>query len=127
MAFGSDNFPLGPAGGYPKVRRRSYGAMLNPPVNAQDVYLSGGNTVSKMPSIEKDFNSSINKAKGRMKRGSAMRRGGRGFDYLRPRYAPTGLRGEDEYEGMDRDAKFEQRFDEGETDDSVGFFRHSRR
>lgn len=124
--FGSDNFPLGPNGQYPKVRRQSYGAMLNPPVNAQDVYLSGHNTVSKLPSTEKDFHSSVNKAKGRMKRGEAVRKGGRGFDYLRPRFAPKGLRGEEEYEGMDRDQLYVERADEGETDDSVGYYRNRR-
>jgi len=134
--FKSDDFPLGPNGQFPKQRIATYGNPLIPPVSMQDTYLSGNNTVSRMPSIEKDFTSSNRKVKDRMKYGMAMRRGGvPTVDLFRPRYAPksrlkrTGLgqeehaEFEEQYGSMDMDPTFDffgERMDEGETDDSVG-------
>lgn len=128
--FGSDNFPLGPNNQFPRKRISNYGVNLIPPVSMQDVYLSGHNTVAKLPSIEKDFYSSIQKAKGRMKQGKMMRGEvrHRDIDRFRPRYAPKSslrhaLGQEDIEEGMEEDVVFDSggsRIDEGETDDSVG-------
>lgn len=127
--FKSDNFPLGPNGRFPKQRVRTAGNELIPAVSMQDTYLSGHNTAAKLPSIEKDFHSSVNKVKGRMKQGEMMRDKNRhkNSDRFRPRHAPKGLRGEEEYEGMEKDAIYDtsgQRMDEGEVDDSVGAFFH---
>lgn len=135
--FGSDNFPLGPAGGYPKQRIRSFNNPLIPGVSMQDTYLSGGSTVSKLPNLERDFNASNQKVKGRLKQGSQIRGGGgyRGVNRFRPRYAPffgsrripKGMSGyEDDFEQMmdvDPIYELEQAGDEGEVDDSVGFYR----
>lgn len=133
--FGSDNFPLGPAGGYPKQRIRSFSNPLIPGVSAQDTYLSGGSSVSKLPNLERDFNSSNQKVKGRLKDGSQIRGGFRGVNRFRPRYAPFfGVRRapkelsgfEDDFEPMmDTDPIYvlEQAGDEGEVDDSVGYYR----
>jgi hypothetical protein len=132
--FGSDSFPLGPAGGFPKRRWNSYGRLLVPGVSMQDTYLSGRNTVSKLPNIERDFASSNNKAKGRMKQGRAIRSGGfRGINRFRPRYAPffsplrNTMSGEEDFEAMlDTDPVYDSSgalMDEGMTDDSVGAYR----
>jgi len=126
--FGSDSFPLGPNNRFPKQRISSYGVVMIPPVSMQDTYLSGHNTVARLPNTEKDFHSSVNKAKRRMKNGMAIRRGGiPTVELFRPRYAPQSRLGEEdreiEYRSMDQDPMFDSeghRFDEGETDDSVG-------
>jgi hypothetical protein len=87
--FGSDNFPLGPAGGFPRVRRSTYGAYLIPGVSAQDTYLSGGSSVSKLPNLERDFDSSNKKVKGRLTRNAKVMRGtNKGPNRFRPRFAP---------------------------------------
>ena len=133
--FGSDNFPLGPAGGYPKQRIRSFNRQLIPGVSAQDTYLSGGSSVSKLPNLERDFHSSNERAKGRLKDGSQIRGGFQGVNRFKPRYAPyfgsrqvaPGMHGyESEFESaMDTDPVYDARVmvDEGETDDSVGYYR----
>lgn len=130
--FGSDNFPLGPAGGYPKQRINSFNRRLIPGVSAQDTYLSGGSSVSKLPNLERDFHSSNNKAKGRLSEGSPVRSGGSRVDRFKPRYARSrngGLRGEEEGDFepiMDTDPIYDASgimMDEGETDDSVGYYR----
>lgn len=123
--FSGDSFPVGPNGQFPKQRVKTAGNELIPAVSMQETYLSGRNTAAKLPSIEKDFHSSVNKVKGRMKQGQVMRGRRRhgDMDRFRPRYAPKGLRGEEEYESMDYDPlydSFGMRMDEGETDDSVG-------
>lgn len=85
MAFGSNGFPLGPNGQYPKQRVSSYNTSdIAPPNRVEDVYT--GNRGSKLPAVEKDFGSSINKAKWRMKQGSMMRQG-QDVDKFRPRGA----------------------------------------
>lgn len=123
--FGSDDFPLGPNNQFPRQRISNYGVQIIPPVSMQDTYLSGNNTVSKLPNLEKDFHSSISKVRRRMRHGWAIRRGGLPIIGLfRPRYAPKSSLGqEEEYHGMDYDPIYDRsggRFDEGETDDSVG-------
>lgn len=125
MAFGSDSFPLGPNNRFPRKRMSSYGVMLIPPVSMQDTYLSGNNTVAKLPSTEKNYHTSVDRAKGRMKEGEVVRTRRRHMDIdrFRPRYAPpSSLRhalGQDE--DMDNDSVYIERAgDEGEVDDSVG-------
>jgi hypothetical protein len=112
--------------------------MLVPGVSAQDTYLSGGSSVSKLPNLERDFDSSNKKVKGRMTRDAKVMRGGfRGINRFRPRFAPffgnkrsvPGISGEDFEEMMDTDPIYDaggSRMDEGETDDSVGYYRGPR-
>lgn len=132
--FGSDNFPLGPNGQFPKKRMNSFGRMLIPGVSAQDTYLNGGSSVSKLPNLERDFNQSNQKVKGRLTREAKIIRGGfKGVNRFRPRYAPyfggrmpVGMSGEDFEHGMDTDPVYDASghlMDEGETDDSVGYYR----
>jgi len=133
--FGSESFPLGPAGGYPRRRWHSYGRMLAPGVSMQDTYLSGRNTVSRLPNVERDFASSNNKVKGRLTNGAKVIRGGgfRGVMRFRPRFAPyfaplrNTLSGEDDFEEMmDVDPVYDSSgalMDEGMVDDSVGYYR----
>jgi hypothetical protein len=123
--FGSDSFPVGPNNRFPKKRMSSYGVMLIPPVSMQDTYLSGNNTVAKLPSTEKNYHTSVDRAKGRMKEGDVVRTRCRHMDIdrFRPRYAPpSSLRhalGQDE--DLDEDSVYIERAgDEGEVDDSVG-------
>ena len=126
--FGSDSFPLGPNGQFPRKRVNSFDVRLIPPVSMQDTYLSGHNTVSKLPNLEKDFHSSVSRVKMRTKHGVPIRtmRRHNDVDRFRPRFGPKSLlSGYDvEYEGMDHDAPYDSSGymnDEGETDDSVGF------
>lgn len=123
--FGSDSFPVGPNNRFPRQRVSTYGNQLIPPVSMQDTYLSGNNTVAKLPSTEKNYHTSVNKVKGRMKEGDVVRTRYRHMDIdrFRPRYAPpSSLRhalGQDE--DLDEDSVYIERAgDEGETDDSVG-------
>lgn len=71
--FGSDSFPLGPAGGFPKQRINSAGNEIAPSQDMEEMYLECG--LAKLPVKEKDFHSSLNKVKGRMKVGRMMREG----------------------------------------------------
>lgn len=134
MAFGSDSFPLGPAGGFPRQRIRSFGNRLIPGVSMQDTYLSGGSSVSKLPNLERDFNASNQKVKNRLTREAKVIRGGyKGVNRFRPRFAPyfggalpKGMSGEEFEEMMDTDPVYDASgtlTDEGETDDSVGYYR----
>jgi hypothetical protein len=70
--FGSDTFPLGPAGGFPKQRISNAGNEIAPPEDMDEMYLGA---VAKLPIRERDFHSSLNKVKGRMKVGRMMREG----------------------------------------------------
>lgn len=70
--FGSDSFPLGPNGQYPKQRISNAGNELCPPEDMDEVYLGA---VAKLPVRERDFHSSLSKVKNRMKVGRAMREG----------------------------------------------------
>lgn len=67
MAFGSDEFPLGPAGGFPRQRIHSAGKMIFPPMSKEDVYMN--TEEARLPVVEKDFHSSVSKAHNRMKFG----------------------------------------------------------
>lgn len=71
--FGSDNLPLGPNGQFPKQRIASAGNEVAEPEDMDDLYL--GSTIAKLPVRERDFRSSLNKVKDRMKYGRAMREG----------------------------------------------------
>lgn len=68
MAFGSNDFPLGgPAGGYPKQRVSNYGNYIAPPNRVEDVYR--GNDSAQLPVVEREFSSSVEKVKRRLKMG----------------------------------------------------------
>lgn len=69
--FGSDDFPLGPNGQYPKQRIATAGNELISPQDIEETYLCSG--LAKLPVRERDFHSSLNKVKGRMKIGRMMR------------------------------------------------------
>lgn len=85
MAFGSNDFPLGPNGQYPKQRISNYNdSDIAPPNYVEDVYKN--NRYSKLPVTERDFNSSLNKVKRKMKQGRAMRED-QDVDMCRPRHA----------------------------------------
>jgi hypothetical protein len=79
--FSGDDFPLGPNGRYPKQRINSAGNEIAAPEEMEGLY--GNNGYAKLPVVERDFNSSLNKVKGRMKQGKMMRSEKREF---RPRY-----------------------------------------
>jgi hypothetical protein len=91
--------------------------------------------VSKLPNLERDFAQSNAKVKGRLGRGVTIRSGFKGINYFRPRFAPffatartPGISGEDFEEMMDTDPVYDSNaalMDEGETDDSVGYYRGS--
>jgi hypothetical protein len=82
--FGSDSFPLGPNGQFPRQRISSAGNEIAPPEEMEGLYGMSG--VAKLPVIERDFHSSLNKVKGRMKQGRMMREG-QDVDKFRPRSA----------------------------------------
>lgn len=84
MAFGSNDFPLGPNGQFPKQRIGNYGNTIAPPSRVEDVYR--GNSESRLPAIEREYSSSVEKVKRRMKLGRKMREGQRS-DKFRPKYA----------------------------------------
>jgi hypothetical protein len=69
--FGSDNFPLGPNGQFPKQRISSAGNEIAAPEEIEEMYGMSG--VAKLPVRERDYHSSVNKVKGRMKVGRMMR------------------------------------------------------
>lgn len=84
MAFGSNDFPLGPNGQFPRQRISSAGNEIAAPEMMEGIYSVSG--VAKLPVIERDFHSSLNKVKGRMKQGKIMREG-QDADKFRPKYA----------------------------------------
>jgi hypothetical protein len=71
--FSGDDFPLGPNGQFPKQRISSAGNEIYAPQDMEEVYLESG--LAKLPVRERDFNSSLQKVKGRMKQGKMMREG----------------------------------------------------
>lgn len=83
MAFGSNNFPIGPGGGFPGARQGNAGMMIAPPVNEEGEYFKSA--VAKLPTEEKEFASVANKAKVHLTFGEpygdrrSMRKMGRGF------------------------------------------------
>jgi len=84
MAFGSNTFPLGPNGEYPKQRISNFNSHDIAPSNrVEDVYRT--NRQSRLPVVERDFTSSLNKVQRKMKQGKMMREG-QDEDKFRPRF-----------------------------------------
>lgn len=81
MAFGSNDFPIGPNGQYPKQRISDAGSMIAPPMNVEQMYRD---VEVKLPSTEKEFTSACDRAKRRMAMG--MSHNMRKLE-LKPRYA----------------------------------------
>jgi hypothetical protein len=73
MAFGSDSFPLGPNGSFPRQRINSAGNEIAPPEAMEELYGMSG--IAKLPVRERDYRSSLGKVQNRMKYGRAMREG----------------------------------------------------
>jgi len=71
--FGSDSFPLGPNGQFPKQRISSAGNEIAAPEQMEGLYSASGGV--RLPVVERDFHSSLNRIKGRMKQGKMMRIG----------------------------------------------------
>ena len=66
MAFGSNDFPLGPNGSFPRQRIRSAGNEIAPPEMMEKMYEESG--LAKLPVVERDYHSSVAvpfKAKGK--------------------------------------------------------------
>jgi hypothetical protein len=84
--FGSDNLPLGPNGQFPKQRINSAGNEIANPQDMEDMYDMSG--LAKLPVRERDFHSSLNRVKGKMKMGRMMRED-QDEDKFRPRSMPT--------------------------------------
>lgn len=125
--FSGDGFPVGPNGRFPKQRIATAGNELIPPVSMQETYLRSN--VAKLPVVEKDFHSSVNRVKGRMQRGEMIRKG-QGSDKFRPKMAAKGkLSGEGEeesYQGesyQDESYQGENRNDGDDGINGVGFYR----
>lgn len=88
MAFGSNDFPLGPNGQFPRQRIGNFDNRIAPPNRVEDVYRR--NRGSKLPVVEKEFSSSVEKVKRRMKMGREMRKNQRA-DKFRPQYTAEEL------------------------------------
>jgi len=102
MAFGSDSFPLGPNGQFPRQRIYSAGNEIADPEEMEGLY--GMSEVAKLPVVECDFHSSLDRVKGKMKQGRMMRMG-QDEDKFIPRYA---LEGEDDGLGKSWRKKFKK-------------------
>lgn len=98
MAFGSNDFPLGPNNQYPRQRIRNFGNMVAPPNRVEDVYRD--NNQVQLPVVEKEYNSSVEKVKRRMKFGREMRKGQRP-DKFRPKNIKQ-LKMEESEDGLGR-------------------------
>lgn len=88
MAFGSNDFPLGPNGQFPRQRIGSFDNRIAPPNRVEDVYRN--NNQSRLPVVEREYSSSVEKVKRRMKMGVEMRKGQRP-DKFRPQYTAEEL------------------------------------
>lgn len=83
MAFGDNDFPIGPGGKFPMPRHGNAGAQIATPMNAEGMYFRS--PYAKLPTEEKDFASVANKAKLHLKFGESydgirsLRKMGRGF------------------------------------------------
>lgn len=89
MAFSSNNypvgpgsFPLGPIAMYPSKRVGNFGNVINPPSRVEDEYSEC--RYAKLPAIEKEYSSSVEKAKRRLKMG--RKRDRVAGDDFHPRY-----------------------------------------
>jgi hypothetical protein len=80
--FGSDDLPLGPNNAYPRKRIGSFGNMVASP---EEIYEMSG--LAKLPIRERDYHSSVNRVKGKMKTGRMMREG-----QDEEKFSPRGLR-----------------------------------
>ena len=82
--FGSESFPVGPNGQFPRQRVRTAGNELVPPQNMEEVYWRSG--VARLPVVEKEYHGSVNRVKSDMSVGrpNIHARIHKGF---RPRYA----------------------------------------
>jgi len=72
--YGSESLPLGPAGGFPKQRISDYGVEIVPPQDQEGRY--AGSDISRLPAVEKDFNSSVRRVKSRVIDSQRRMRGG---------------------------------------------------
>ena len=98
--FSGDDFPLGPNGQYPKQRISSAGNEIAAPEYMEAMY--DRSEVARLPVVERDFHSSLNRVKGSMKQGRMMREG-QDVDKFRPKYAGTSkIRQAEEEEGLGR-------------------------
>jgi hypothetical protein len=88
MAFGSNDFPLGPNGKFPPQRIGSYGNRVAPPNRIEEMY-EGLGVDAKLPVTEKNFTSSVERAKSGMKYGKPNKHSDRyeDIDKFRPKYA----------------------------------------
>lgn len=88
MAFGSNDFPLGPNGKFPKQRISSAGNEIADPHEMEEMYSMTG--LAKLPAVEKDYHSSVGKVKDRMKTGKPHKSAEAydDVDKYRPKYAP---------------------------------------
>lgn len=88
MAFGSNSFPLGPNGQFPRQRVGVFNNMIAPPNRVEDVYRGNGSV--RLPVVEKEYVTTVERAKQRMKKGRIMRQGQRA-DKFRPKTMVNGL------------------------------------
>jgi len=100
--FGSDDFPLGPNGKFPRQRINSAGNEIADPDEMEGMYGMSG--VARLPVVERDFHSSLDRVKGKMKQGRIMRQG-QDEDKFTPRYA---LEGDDD-DGLGK-SRWKKRF-----------------
>jgi hypothetical protein len=101
--FSGDDFPLGPNGQFPRQRISSAGNEIAAPEEMEALYeeseMSG---VARLPVVERDFHSSLNRVKGRMKQGKRMRQESDKYeDQFRPRYAAKGKLSRRESDGIE--------------------------
>lgn len=89
MAFGSDSFPLGPGGKFPRQRISSAGNEIANPNQMEGLY--DGSEHARLPVLERDFHSSVNRVKNRTRIGKPLTndkniRQAKAFAGLFPRY-----------------------------------------
>lgn len=96
MAFGSESFPLGPAGGFPKNRIASAGNEIAPPEMMEEMYDSQNH--AKLPVRERDYHSSVSRVKDKMKMGRPHKNADAPDEWLKRRKQrfPYGLEKEGE-------------------------------
>lgn len=75
--FGSDSFPLGPGGKFPKQRIGTSGNVLP---SVEEVY---ENANSRLPVVEKDFNSSIRNVQNRLMQGRSLEGESEGLGFFK--------------------------------------------
>ena len=96
MAFGSNDFPLGPNGQFPPQRIGNFDKRIaHPQMTIEEQYNNYNG--ARLPAVEEEYSSSVDKVKRRMKFGREMRKEQKA-DKFRPRYAPKLDMRNDEYE-----------------------------